>query len=220
MVAIHELIAWGLDDYPSRISGMKLSQEECAEKIERAKRLVAERGCYEPCNALLNLETAQIQQLLAAHAQRTALQQEYEGLDWTLGIVDLRCLLAFQRRLVFDPELQLLQAPQKNDWAALFSMSLGATRATKYNMKVHEDNGCCSEFILKSSNPDLQLRAALECSVRRTHPLFALWRKPIFRGCGVSRAVVPARWLSSRLPPAVGGSSPVACCRHSSANHR
>src|ERR1700733_2415700 len=158
MVTIHELMAWELDEYAYRNLGTGLSEGQLAEGISGAKQKLAERVCYEPCEVLLNEQTARIQHLLAVHTQRAELRHEYEGLEWTLGAVDLRHVLAFQRRLVFDPKSQPLQIPAQEDWPALLSFSFGAARSTEYSMTFHENDGQSPEFRLQSDNPDLELR--------------------------------------------------------------
>jgi hypothetical protein len=179
-VTVHELMAWGQDEYPYRDSGTHLTEAELSGKSECAKRTLIERGEYEPCSALLNLETAHIQHLLDDHAQRKELRQEYEGLDWTLGVVDLRCLLAFQRRLIFDMESQLLQIPQQSDWPALVSFSLGSARSTTYKMTVHEIDGRFSGLTLQSRNPDLQLRPLSNSQLLESLPFSLYGGSPFF----------------------------------------
>ncbi len=111
-VDVRELIAWELDEYPYRNSAMDLGRAGLAKKVERAQKKVAERGCCANRPALLAEETGTINYLLAEYMQRSDLQAEYEGLDWTLGIVDLRSLLAFQRRLVLSARQAYLAQPR------------------------------------------------------------------------------------------------------------
>ena len=180
-VTIHELIAWKLDEYSYRHTGINLNKDELSDKCERAKRDLIERVDYEQCSALLSAETACIQHLLDAHAQRAELQQEYKGLDWTLGVVDLRRLLAFQRRLVFDHELGLLQQiPQQQDWPALLSFSFGSVRDMTYKMTVHEMNGQFSGLTLQSCNPDLQLRPLTKSGFYGSSPFSLFGGSPFF----------------------------------------
>ena len=95
-VDVHELIAWELDECPYRNSAMDLMREEFAMKVERAQERLAERECHASCHALLAEESKSINHLFAECMQRSDLRAEYEGLDWTLGVVDLRHLLAFR----------------------------------------------------------------------------------------------------------------------------
>ncbi len=101
-VTVTELIAWGLDAYPYRDSATDDIHGEIAKHVKQAQQRLSERDCYESCTPLLLEQRESINHLLAECEQRPDLQVEYEGLDWTLGVVDLRRLLAFQRRLIFS----------------------------------------------------------------------------------------------------------------------
>lgn len=157
-VDVHELIAWGLDDYPHRNSVTVARPGEFAGQVERAQQRLAERECYASCPALLVEETESIGRLLAEVSQRKELKQEYKGLEWTLGVVDLRRVLAFQRRLVFNPARRLSLIPPQDDWSQLISLAFGSRRGTEYHF-VHNCNPTADfDMSLRSSNPDLQLR--------------------------------------------------------------
>jgi hypothetical protein len=178
-VDIHELIAWNLDDYAYRNSALHSRQEEFARQVEDARQHVAERSFYAGCPALLAKETEDIEQALAVAAQREDLQEEYRGLDWRLGVVDLRNLLAFQRRLVFDPKVKHPPLPAKDDWPALISLAIGSKRATKHRLLRH-NNTVSTEISLHSSNPDLQLRIRQQAEDGDTLPLSLYGGSPFF----------------------------------------
>ena len=156
-VDVHELIAWGLDDYSYR-STTGLEQQEFSKKIERARQRLSERECYSSFSALLTEETESISHLLTASAQRTDLQEEYEGLDWTLGVVDLRHLLAFQRRLVFSPAQHSSPIPRQNNWPELIALAMRSRRGTEHRFVRNRDATGDLDISLHSSNPDLQVR--------------------------------------------------------------
>jgi hypothetical protein len=152
------LIAWKLDEYPYRSSTMGVRQEEFAKQIEQARQRLTEREPYECCPALLAEETENIGRLLITHARHTDLQEEYEGLDWVLGVVDLRRLLAFQRRLVFNSAQRPSSIPQQDDWSQLISLAFGSRRGTKHRIICNGNAVDGLDVNLYSSNPDLQLR--------------------------------------------------------------
>ena len=54
---------------------------------------------------LLDLEAPALCNRLADQISRPDLREEMAGLEWSLGVVDLRLLLAFQRRLVLNPNV-------------------------------------------------------------------------------------------------------------------
>jgi hypothetical protein len=168
---VHELIAWGLDEYQFRNAIADFSPEALAHRATQAREVVAERECHVYSDALLTAETESIQPLLTLASQREDLQKEYEGLAWTLGVVDLRRLLAFQRRLVFDPTRPPLEPIKQDDWPGLISLAIGARRSTKYRL---ERNKCATDSLdinLYSSNPDLQLRLDPERAEAGLSPL-------------------------------------------------
>jgi hypothetical protein len=155
---VHELIAWELDEYPYRDSAMSLKREEFAKRIERAHERLAERKCHASCPALLTQESKSINHLFAECRERSDLLAEYEGLDWTLGVVDLRRLLAFQRRLVLKTGRHTSPAPRQGDWSQLTAFALGLQRGTEHHFV---RNRCATGYLdisLHSNNPDLQLR--------------------------------------------------------------
>jgi hypothetical protein len=137
---------------------MDLGRDKLAKKIERAQKGLAERECHANCPALLAEQTDNINYLLAECRQRSDLQAEYEGLDWTLGIVDLRRLLAFQRRLVFGARRHTSPTLQQDDWAQLISFTVGPQRSTEHRLVRNRSSTGDLDITLHSSNPDLQVR--------------------------------------------------------------
>jgi hypothetical protein len=157
-VEVHELIAWGIDEYPYRCSARGSNQEEIAKRVEQSQQRLVTRECHVNNPALLEVDTDNILHLLADHAQRADLQEEYQGLNWMLGVVDLRRLLAFQRRLVFSDTQRLLSVPKEDDWSSLVSLAFGQRRSTKHYLVHKEDAAEALNISLHSDNPDLQLR--------------------------------------------------------------
>lgn len=157
-VDVHELIAWELDEYPLRNATIGVDPEELAQRTKRAREVLAMRRSHIDSDALLIEETECIQHLLNVAAQRDDLKQEHEGFDWSLRVVDLRRLLAFQRRLIFDPTRQSSAIPRQDDWPGLISLAIGARRSTEHRLVRNKSAIDGLDFRLYSSNPDLQLR--------------------------------------------------------------
>ena len=179
-VIVRELIAWDLDDYPYRDAAAGFGPAELRERTERASAKLAERDLYAGTTALLERETKDIQDLLTVAAQREDLRQEYENLDWTLAVIDLRRLLAFQRRLVFSSGSKVLVTPERHDWPQLISMAIGSQRSTEH-VVIHdlsEDDRL--EIRLHSSNPDLRLRFHPKTSRGECLPLSLYGGSPFF----------------------------------------
>jgi hypothetical protein len=178
---VHELIAWEIDEYPYRNSAMALRQEEFAKRVERAQERLAERECHASCPALLAEENGSINHLLAECAQRIDLQEEYEGLDWTLGVVDLRRLLAFQRRLVFSSTgRHISHIPQQDDWPQLISLTVGLQRDMKHHFVRNRSARGELDISLHSNNPDLQLRLSPNAGRDGHSPLSLYGGSPFF----------------------------------------
>jgi hypothetical protein len=153
---------------------MDLKREEFAKRIGRAHERLAELERHAGCPALLAQETESINHLFAECRERSDLQAEYEGLDWTFGVVDLRCLLAFQRRLVFNTRRYKSPAPQQGDWSRLTAFALGVQRGTEHQFI---RNRCATGYLdisLHSNNPDLQLRLSPNAG-RGVHLPFSLY---------------------------------------------
>jgi hypothetical protein len=187
---VHELIAWELDEYPYRNSAMSLRGEEFAKQLERAQERLAERECHSNCHALLTEESRSINHLFAECMQRSDLRAEYEGLDWTLGVVDLRHLLAFQRRLVFNATLHTSPTPLQNDWPQLISLTLGLQRDTEHHFVRNPTVTGDLDVSLHSPNPDLQLRLSANDGRGSHSPLSLYGGSPFFEA-----AELRGRWF-------------------------
>lgn len=157
-VDVHELIAWGLDEYPYRDAAMDFGPEELVKKVERAQKRLAERESCANCPALLAEQTENINYLLDERRQRSDLQAVYEGLDWMVGVVDLRRLLAFQRRLVFGTRRQTAPTLHQDNWPQLISLAVGPQRNTEYRLVPNRSSTGNLDITLHSNNPDLQVR--------------------------------------------------------------
>ena len=70
-----------------------------------------------------------LRERLAEQESRADLRTEMAGLDWFLGVVDLRLLLAFQRRIVLDSEAQEAPVPTADDWVGLMSICASGGRS-------------------------------------------------------------------------------------------
>jgi hypothetical protein len=142
LVQVRELAAWGFDDFPYRPTPQPRLYE------------VATQPSASAVNPLLDDLTAAHATRLATHAKRADLQAEFEGLSWSLAIVDLRHLQAFQRRLSFNHR-QLNPLPAQNDWPALIDFALAPPRPIEYQLQKAPDP---TRFTLTTSDPNLHLR--------------------------------------------------------------
>lgn len=187
---MRELIAWELDEYPYRDSAMSDRREEFAKQIDRARQRLAARERHTSCPALLAEETKTINHLLAECTHNSALQAEYEGLDWRLAVVDLHCLLAFQRRLVFSASQQPSHNPEPDDWPQLISLTIGLQRSTEHQFVRNASATGDLDISLLSRNPDLQLRLSPNAGRSGHSPLSLYGGSPFFEA-----AELHGRWF-------------------------
>jgi len=95
---IRELAAWGFDHPVDR--GL-LGEEQLRNTASHAHRRLAVRMTYPGDSPISVEETRELASALATRKNTVALSGEYDGLAWELSIVDLRKLIAFQRRIGF-----------------------------------------------------------------------------------------------------------------------
>ena len=92
-VHVRELAAWGLDVYEYRPYSFDLRNGPLP------GRNPTRRPPLQQSNALLGKDSPVLRDAFLAQAERPDLLDEMKGLTWSLGVVDLRALVAFQRRL-------------------------------------------------------------------------------------------------------------------------
>jgi hypothetical protein len=148
-VLVRELIGWNLDSYDYRPD---ISQEH---KIQAARTYIAQRPPYTLTSPLSPEETKEFASLLSLHQNRKDLRMEMDGLLWTVGVVDLRSLLAFQRRLSFDSRRPAGALPEKDDFAAITSLCFGKPKPIHYDRETVEQH---TSFIVSTGDPNLQFR--------------------------------------------------------------
>jgi hypothetical protein len=172
-VMVRELAAWGLDEceYRSVTPGLESLRAKCA----RAEMQLATRGEFQATIALMLEMTKAISPILATYDRRRDLDLEMAGLDWMLGVVDLRRLLAFQRRLVLDPAVQAGVVPAQDDWVSLANVGLPPRRRVEYRVQAE-----CDGYSLLSENPNLQWRLSPVAGDNASSPLQVHSGSPFF----------------------------------------
>jgi hypothetical protein len=179
-VDVYELIGWGLDDYAYRNCATIVRQKELARRIERAREILEEREHYASRPALLREKTENVRHLLTDVYQRKDLRVEYEAFNWELGAVDLRRLLAFQRRLVFNPATPNMCIPRQDDWHQLVSLAVGSRRTTRHHVLCSRGSIDVMDIRLHSSNPDLQVRLSGNADHENCSPISLYGGSPFF----------------------------------------
>jgi hypothetical protein len=167
-VRVRELVACGLDE-----NGFRPHIEALPAMIDRASRKASGGEAFVPADPRLLEVPVPVLDLLEPQFSRPDLRSEMNGLEWTIGIVDLRQLLAFQRRLIFDDQFPCLEVPAPNDWLALAALAFGPPVPLKYRTLLSNE----SELLVQSENPNLQIRTSIECS---RHPFQLHGGSPFF----------------------------------------
>jgi hypothetical protein len=167
-VHIRELAAWGLDE-----SSFRPHMDALPAMMERARHEVSRRDAFVAEDPIAQDVPVSITEFLAQQLHRADLHAEMSGLDWTTGIVDLRHLLAFQRRLIFDDQSPHAHVPAPDDWPALAALAFGPPVPVAYRTLASDE----SELLLQSENPNLQIRRSIECG---RHPLQVHGGSPFF----------------------------------------
>jgi hypothetical protein len=156
-IRIRELAGWDLDGYEHRPESFD------RRKHSDARRLIGQRSPFQAASALVEAEGAALDDSLADsfanQASRPDLHAEMAGLDWSLGLVDLRLLLAFQRRLACDPSFPQISVPAANNWSALMALSFGPAKPLVCDFIRGE-----ATVVLQSSNPNLHFRISTDPS--------------------------------------------------------
>ena len=142
LVRVRELAGWGFDNYEYRPDSVRSFAG-------------ASTALYAPAEVVLTAESKALSEKFRVHAGRTDLHMEMSRLSWSLGVVDLRPLIAFQRRLSFDARIAQPHVPAARDWTALLALSFGMSKSLEHEM-IYERSS--TTIWLESHNPNVHLR--------------------------------------------------------------
>jgi hypothetical protein len=148
-VLVRELVAWDLDVDANRPMIDKIDA-----RAWQAQREIWKRPPHIPVSPILVEETIFLAPQFETRMSSIRASGEFEGLEWNLAIVDLRKLLAFQRRLCFDLPLKeesLRISPVMEDLLDLALPGKGANEAPDV-VKFSE-----TEVEIRSGNPNLKI---------------------------------------------------------------
>ncbi|MGC8550341.1 MAG: hypothetical protein ACP5M4_11630 [Acidobacteriaceae bacterium] len=162
-----ELVAWDFDAYKPRPDSFD------QEKPVKARDLVFQRRLDHYSSALCEEETRLLRDAFDTQQSRHDLHAEMRGLDWSLGVVDLRRLLAFQRRLSFDSTLPAITVPPQGDWGGLIEIAFASPHPVICDV-IHDKDE--KTVTLQSRNPNLQFKVtqdpAMPVAVYAGSPFF------------------------------------------------
>jgi hypothetical protein len=197
-----ELVAWDFDEYRSRPETID------RERPVKARQFVVQRQLDHSSSALCEEETQRLRDTLNRQQSRLDLHAEMMGLDWSLGVVDLRRLLAFQRRLSFNARLPAITVPPQCDWDRLIEIAFASPNPVSC-VVVHDADK--KMVILQSSNPNMRLRVtqdpAAPIAVHAGSPFFevAQYAGRWFLRDGYHRAYKLLRAGVFRIPAVIVG---------------
>jgi hypothetical protein len=212
-IRVRELIGWDLDQYPFR------PLVDIA-KQDSARRLVSQKDPYTAKDAFCDHEAELLRDTLNLQLTRPELNAEMCGLEWSLGVVDFRLLLAFQRRLSFDPALSAPPLPGHNDWEGILELCFAPPKPIVCEVS---HDAVDRTVTLQSSNPNLHLRvtndpaAPLAVHAGGTFVEVALYKERPFLRDGYHRAYqllkggvfrVPAVIVRARTLQELGANQP------------
>jgi hypothetical protein len=143
---VRELAAWGLDVNEKRPASYQGN-------VCLANAQLFAKQAFDEGSALVDDSESDGNVRLRKQLSRPDLQAEMAGLDWSLGVVDLRRLLAFQRRIILDPNETPAAPPEADDWDGLIDLCFGEARPVVCDA-VQED----ASVLLRSHNPNLRFR--------------------------------------------------------------
>jgi hypothetical protein len=154
-VRVRELAGWGFDAYEFR------PERPEENKFSTAKNLASQRILSKQSPVLLDPETAGLGEAFRGLSLRSDLIAEMIGLEWSLGVVDLRTLIAFQRRLFFSPDVPEFEIPSSKNWPALLSLCFGSPKPVQCDLI---EDAATKSLVVQSTNPNLHIRLTTDVS--------------------------------------------------------
>jgi len=148
-VKVRELSAWGFDEFSAR--GEDVRQNHVAAVAERFEAL----DPRQPHHALLADPSLQEQRT------RADLLREMDGLEWDLAVVELRHLLAFQRRLSFDPSAPAMPLAASDQPSELLRICFGPPKPVQYTSLAID----AQQLEFRSADPNFHLRLSPHADV-------------------------------------------------------
>ena len=174
VVRIRELTGWGFDCYEYRPPVVDRA------RCPRVQAILAQRSLEQQAEVVLAAETERLRELFTEQAERPDLLAEMCGLQWSMGVVDLRPLLAFQRRLALRVEEGQPLVPHAADWPALLQLCFGPAKPVEYETT----RDCAGRtVVLQSGNPNLHFRFSNDPTTPlRVHAGGPFFEATCFRG--------------------------------------
>lgn len=155
-IEVRELAAWGYDPQPGRGS---LASEQLEDAAREARFRLDLRKPYEAESPVSGEECGFSVSALEERRKPVAESGEFDALNWRLDIVDLRKLIAFQRRVGFASGDDF-QVGEMNSWRSLLDLALPATHAPASHAFSTAQDG--KSLTIRTLSPNLAVRFARE----------------------------------------------------------
>ncbi len=155
-IEVRELAAWGYDPQPGR--GL-LDSEQLEYAAHEAQRRLVVRQPYEADSPVSVEECGFPPCALAERSKTVADSGEFDALNWRLAIVDLRRLIAFQRRVGFASS-DGLHTGQMKSWRNLLDLALPTNCASASHVFSAAQDG--KSLTIRTLSPNLAVRFARE----------------------------------------------------------
>jgi hypothetical protein len=142
-VKVRELAAWGFDNYPYRPAHVQT--------IDRGPVMLSSE--FVQAAVIAGTEWDRLRTTIQSELGRADLLREMDGLDWSLDVICLRNLVAFQRRLSFDParEPRPTLAGRKGDELLACAFDVAPTPIFESRMEDPRN------LVVRSKNPTVQI---------------------------------------------------------------
>ena len=121
---------------------------------EAGRQALEQRVAFELAVPQLEELPAELAERGNVFRQRQDVLAAFQGLDWTLGIADLECVLSFQKTITEDHAIDRVSGVEVNDLSGLFSVCLPDPAApTNFECAIDADHKGLTFF---SPNPNLR----------------------------------------------------------------
>jgi len=155
-IKVRELAAWGFDNYPYRPAHVQT--------IDRGLQMF--RSEFAQPAVIAGTEWDRLRTTMQSELGRPDLLREMDGLDWSLDVICLRNLVAFQRRLSFDPAREALPTLVGRKEDELLACAFGVAPTPILESRMEDPR----TLVVRSKNPTVQiaLSSAAACATVTT----------------------------------------------------
>jgi hypothetical protein len=133
------------------------------QRWEVSRQALNARPAYQQANLVLEALPETLRERAEQFRQNPDTRSTLRGLDWELGIVDLRSVLSFQFSVTLERINQRLGGVQADQWNELFSLCLPdipSLEELRFASQIEE-----RAFTISTTNPNLRILAPIQAVV-------------------------------------------------------